>query len=50
MESSQENIWPLDVLFIKIICPREYELAKSEEINEYKSRNAGRAKTGIFRK
>lgn len=49
MELSQENIWPLNVLFIKIICPRESKLAKSDEINERKSRNTDRAKTGIFR-
>lgn len=50
MELSQGNIWPLNVLFIKIICPRESKLAKSDEINKHKSRNADRAKTGNFQK
>lgn len=49
-ELSEENIWPLNVLFIKIICPRESKLAKSDEINEHKSGNSERAKMGIFRK
>jgi hypothetical protein len=47
---SQENIWPLNVLFIKIICPRGSKQAKPDKINEHKSRNVDRAKTGIFSK
>lgn len=50
MELSQGNIWPSNVLFIQIICPRESKLAKSDEINEHTSRNADRAKNGNFQK